>query len=166
MAINFLLSKIASYPSRTVLFENFFCVVAVLYLVYNLESWVPYLDIIKGIWGEKLFAATATPPSCHIQSPKKKRAMINFASYLLAMLQKNNFCSRRSTYLSNIRGKNLKFIPDLHDSSVNVVLYWSLLAWNMNFLNDWHDFKNFSLFWVKNVAFYESIWMNYKVKSL
>ena len=88
MAINFLLSKIASYPSRTVLFENFFCVVAVLYLVYNLESWVPYLDIIKGIWGEKLFAAAATPPSCHIQSPKEKRARINFASYLLAMLQK------------------------------------------------------------------------------
>ena len=93
MAINFLLSKIASYPSRTVLFENFFCVVAVLYLVYNLESWVPYLDIIKGIWGEKLFAATATPPSCHIQSPKKKRAMINFASYLLAMLQKIIFAA-------------------------------------------------------------------------
>ena len=93
MAINFLLSKIASYPSRTVLFENFFCVVAVLYLVYNLESWVPYLDIIKGIWGEKLFAAAATPPSCHIQSPKEKRARINFASYLLAMLQKIIFAA-------------------------------------------------------------------------
>ena len=54
---------------------------------------MPYLDIIKGIWGEKLFAATATPPSCHIQSPKKKRAMINFASYLLAMLQKIIFAA-------------------------------------------------------------------------
>ena len=38
MVINFPFVKIASYPSRTVLFENFFCVGAVLYLVYNLES--------------------------------------------------------------------------------------------------------------------------------
>ena len=127
MAINFLLSKIASYPSRTVLFENFFCVVAVLYLVYNLESWVPYLDIIKGIWGEKLFAAAATPPSCHIQSPKEKRARINFASYLLAMLQKIIFAAGGVAF--QYQRKKCKVLYDLSVNVVSSCMKYELLDW-------------------------------------
>ena len=54
---------------------------------------MPYLDIIKGIWGEKLFAAAARPPSCHIQSLKEKRGQDQFCVISFSDVAKNHFCS-------------------------------------------------------------------------